>query len=246
MAQPDSEMRLLQTQSRSHGADLELRVRPESDSVVVRTPDLITDTSVPDSTYPAWAPNLTSPSSHNPSPDLAAITLEPQSAPELLRSSSAFELLENATLSDVVTAFNKLSVTLSAIEELAASAIGSQSALEWGLTLDRLDRQGVALREQLGMIEKQSRIIDGLVHSMKILSGDYFRLPTSNSDDHDVSGARVSQPFDSGVIRDNNGHFQQLQPSEPFGGVIASSQSSARPLLSAISSREDRVVERAW
>ncbi|KAK7034640.1 hypothetical protein VNI00_012282 [Paramarasmius palmivorus] len=192
---------------------------------------------------------LSSLSSRCPSPDFTnppSNTSPPTSTSSPARPT--FKLPNNAALPTIVSSFNTLAglfytiqSDIGDIKELTASTIGSHSALEWGVALDRLDRQDRMLRQQGTMIEKQSKIIDALMNNMKVLLGDRFVPSEYEFDIHDdvpSSDYRGSSLANDPGDTYPDARSGSYEPSEPFrqspddyapSDVSHSARSSAEP-----------------
>ncbi|ESK85769.1 hypothetical protein Moror_2447 [Moniliophthora roreri MCA 2997] len=197
----------IDTDSVSHSAALGLN----SDSPL---------SSVPSSRCPS--PDFTTAGDSNTSPPTSTHSLSTHSP-----TTPNLKLPVNAALPTIVSSFNTLTSLFHTIQsdigdikELTASTIGSHSALEWGIAVQRLDKQDKMLLQQGAMIEKQGRIINALMNNMKVLLGERFLATDYDFDMHD-STADSPAHHEANLVNEDGASFPDVhsgsyEPSEPF------------------------------
>ncbi|KAJ8074816.1 hypothetical protein PM082_019141 [Marasmius tenuissimus] len=128
----------------------------------------------------------TPPSSKGSTPD----PMGPNSRPHISLRTTHFPSAEprtlptNSNLPAVITTLNALTdmaktmrMDMSEVKETSATMARSQSALDWEIALDKLDRQDKVIQDQSKTIERQGQVISALVKSMKEMMGDRFNAP---------------------------------------------------------------------
>ncbi|KAK1225973.1 hypothetical protein PQX77_011041 [Marasmius sp. AFHP31] len=128
----------------------------------------------------------TPPSSKGSTPD----RMEPNSHSHIFLRTAHIPFTEprtlptNSNLPAVITTLNALTdvaktmrMDMSEVKETSATMARSQSALDWEIALDKLDRQDKVIHDQGRTIERQGQVISALVRSMKEMMGDRFNAP---------------------------------------------------------------------
>ncbi|KAL0576625.1 hypothetical protein V5O48_005355 [Marasmius crinis-equi] len=123
------------------------------------------------------------PSSKGSTPDptepnvLTFIPIRPSYVP----STEPRVLPTNSNLPAVITTLNGLAnltkavrTDLDELKKTSATIVGSRSVLDWGIALDKLDKQDKLIQNQSRTIERQGQMISALVDHMKVVMGEKF------------------------------------------------------------------------
>ncbi|KAF9255561.1 hypothetical protein L218DRAFT_967171 [Marasmius fiardii PR-910] len=114
------------------------------------------------------------PSSTGSTPDpstslLPTAALEPRSLP----TSSTLPTVVT-TLNALTNSFKAMQTDLGEVKDTTATLSGSKSSLDWGIALDKLDRQEKLISQQGKVVEAQGKMINAMVRKLKEFMGEKF------------------------------------------------------------------------